>query len=46
MRSWIVCSLCAVTLFVLAGMLIGQQQGPIGSPGSTVARPRKIGGSG
>src|SRR3954447_9235299 len=41
MRSWIVCSLCAVTLFVLAGMLIGQQQGPIGSPGSTVARPRK-----
>jgi VWFA-related protein len=26
---------------VLAGLLIGQQQGPIGSPGSTVARPRK-----
>jgi VWFA-related protein len=41
MRSWIVSSLCAVTLFVLAGLLIGQQQGPIGSPGSTVARPRK-----
>jgi len=33
--------LCAVTLFVLAGMLIGQQQGPLGSPGSTVSRPRK-----
>src|SRR3954449_4951346 len=41
MRSWIVCSLCAVALFVLAGMLIGQQQGPLGSPGTTVARPRK-----
>jgi Ca-activated chloride channel family protein len=41
MRSWIVSSLCAVALFVLTGMLIGQQQGPIGSPGSTVARPRK-----
>src|SRR3954454_2523859 len=41
MRSWIVSSLCAVALFVLTGLLIGQQQGPIGSPGSTVARPRK-----
>jgi Ca-activated chloride channel family protein len=41
MRSWIVSSLCAVALFVLTGMLIGQQQGPIGSPGSTVAKPRK-----
>jgi VWFA-related protein len=41
MRSWIVTSLCAVALFALTGMLIGQQQGPIGSPGSTVARPRK-----
>ena len=41
MRSWIVPSLCAVTLFVLTGMLIGQQQGPLGSPGSTVAKPRK-----
>src|SRR5881392_391178 len=41
MRSWLISSLCAVTLFVLVGMLIGQQQGPIGSPGSTVARPRK-----
>src|ERR1041385_8714910 len=41
MRSWIVPSLCAVTLFVLTGMLIGQQQGPLGSPGTTVARPRK-----
>jgi Ca-activated chloride channel family protein len=43
MRSWIVPSLCAVTLFVLTGMLIGQQQGPLGSPGSTVAKPRKSG---
>src|ERR1051325_10962159 len=43
MRSWIVSSLCAVALFGLAGMLIGQQQGPLGSPGTTVARPRKGG---
>src|SRR5512132_794352 len=41
MRSWIVSSLCAVALFVLTGMMIGQQQGPIGSSGSTVARPKK-----
>jgi Ca-activated chloride channel family protein len=41
MRSWIVCILCAVALFTLTGMMIGQQQGPIGSPGSTVARPRR-----
>jgi VWFA-related protein len=33
--------LCAVALFVLTGIMIGQQQGPIGSSGSTVARPRK-----
>src|SRR3954454_3577994 len=41
MRSWIVPSLCAVTLFVFTGMLIGQRQGPLGRPGSTVAKPRK-----
>jgi VWFA-related protein len=41
MRSWIVSALCAVTLLTLTGILIGQQQGPIGSPGSTVAKPRK-----
>src|SRR4051812_8885552 len=41
MRSWLVPTLCAGALFVLTGMLIGQQQGPIGSPGSTVAKPRK-----
>ena len=41
MRPWIVSSVCAVTLFMLTGMMIGQQQGPIGSPGSTVAKPRK-----
>ena len=41
MRAWIVSSVCAVALFTLAGILIGQQQGPIGSSGSTVARPRK-----
>ena len=41
MRSWIVPSLCAVTLFVLTGTLIGQQQETLGSPGSTVAKPRK-----
>lgn len=41
MRSWTVSSLCAVALFVLTGLLIGQQQGPLGSSGSTVARPKK-----
>src|SRR4051794_10887591 len=41
MRSWIVPSLCAVAILTLAGVSIGQQQGPIGSSGSTVARPRK-----
>src|SRR5690348_16701419 len=41
MRAWIVSCMCAVALFTLAGILIGQQQGPIGSSGSTVARPRK-----
>lgn len=41
MRAWIVSSLCAAALFATAGVVIGQQQGPIGSSGSTVARPRK-----
>jgi VWFA-related protein len=40
MRSWIVPSLCAVAIFTLTGLLIGQQQGPIGGAGPTVARPR------
>lgn len=41
MRAWIVSCVCAAALFTLAGMLIGQQQGPIGSSGPTVAKPRK-----
>jgi len=40
MRTRIVPALCALSLFILTGILIGQQQGPIGSPGSTVAKPR------
>jgi Ca-activated chloride channel homolog len=41
MRAWIVSCVCAAALLTSAGILIGQQQGPIGSSGSTVARPRK-----
>jgi len=40
MRTRIVPAFCALGIFVLTGILIGQQQGPIGSPGSTVAKPR------
>src|SRR5438105_5743631 len=32
---------CLATLLVLASLSIGQQQGPLKEPGSTVARPRK-----
>src|SRR5215472_9555863 len=41
MRPWKVYSLCATALFVVAGLLIAQEQGPIRNPGTTVARPRK-----
>ena len=34
---------CLATLLVLASLSIGQQQGPLKEPGSTVARPRKSG---
>jgi VWFA-related protein len=33
--------LCATALLTLAGLLVGQEQGPNREPGATVARPRK-----
>jgi len=41
MRARNLCILCAAALLSLAGLLIAQQQGPIGNTGPTVARPRK-----
>src|SRR5215472_10605095 len=41
MRPWKVYSLCAAALFVVAGLMIAQEQGPIRNPGTTVAKPRK-----
>ena len=41
MRSWKVSVLCITILIALAGILIGQEQGPNRDPGATVARPRK-----
>lgn len=41
MRSWKLVVLLAAALLVLAGMLIGQDQGPNRDPGATVSRPRK-----
>ena len=41
MRKWSVPIFCAAALLVLAGLSVGQQQGPLKEPGSTVARPRK-----
>ena len=32
---------CAAMILVVANMLVGQTQGPLKDPGSTVARPRK-----
>jgi len=32
---------CAAMILVVANMLVGQTQGPLKEPGSTVARPRK-----
>jgi Ca-activated chloride channel family protein len=40
MRPWTVIVLCATALLTLAGLLIGQEQGPNRDPGATVARPR------
>ena len=40
MRSWKTYVLCAGGLVTLAGMVIGQEQGPNRDPGATVARPR------
>ena len=41
MRSWKVSVLCVTILVALAGIVIGQEQGPNRVPGATVARPRK-----
>jgi Ca-activated chloride channel family protein len=43
MRPWKITVLCAVALIAVAGLLIGQEQGPKRDPGATVARPRKPG---
>ena len=41
MRPWKAYILCATALLTLAGLVIGQEQGPNRDPGATVARPRK-----
>jgi Ca-activated chloride channel family protein len=41
MRTWKVLILCVAALAALAGLLIGQEQGPARDPNATVARPRK-----
>jgi Ca-activated chloride channel family protein len=41
MRSWILTVLCGTALLTLAGLVVGQEQGPNREPGATVARPRK-----
>ena len=43
MRTWKIFALCSIALVALAGMMIGQEQGPNRDPGATVARPRKPG---
>jgi Ca-activated chloride channel family protein len=40
MRPWTLIVLCATALLTLAGLLVGQEQGPNRDPGATVARPR------
>src|ERR1035438_4365037 len=40
MRSIKVVLPCAAMILVVANMLVGQTQGPLKDPGSTVARPR------
>jgi len=41
MRRWTLIVLCGTALLTLAGLLVGQEQGPNREPGATVARPRK-----
>ncbi|HSU67928.1 MAG TPA: VWA domain-containing protein [Tepidisphaeraceae bacterium] len=41
MRSIKVVLPCAAMILVVAGLLVGQTQGPLKEPGSTVSRPRK-----
>jgi len=41
MRSWKLLVLCITVVITLAGILIGQEQGPNRDAGATVARPRK-----
>jgi Ca-activated chloride channel family protein len=41
MRPWKICVLGATALVAVAGLLIGQEQGPVRDPGATVAKPRK-----
>ncbi|HYW42357.1 MAG TPA: VWA domain-containing protein [Bryobacteraceae bacterium] len=41
MQPWKAYTMCASALLAAAGLLIGQEQGPIRDPGSTVAKPRK-----
>jgi Ca-activated chloride channel homolog len=44
MRPWTVCILLAAALVVLSGLSIGQTQGPLKEPGSTVGKSRKAEG--
>jgi VWFA-related protein len=46
MRSWKISLVCSAAVVVLAGALIGQEQGPNREPGATVARPRRPDSSG
>ena len=41
MRSWKTCVLCGTALLAVAGLVIGQEQGPLKDPSRTVAKPRK-----
>jgi VWFA-related protein len=43
MHHWKVYAVCGAALFVLAGLSLGQEQGPARESGSTVAKPRKPG---
>jgi Ca-activated chloride channel family protein len=41
MRPWTVCSVLCAALLVLAGLSVGQTQGPLKDPGATVGKSRK-----
>src|SRR5262245_23199031 len=41
MRPWTVCVVLGTALVVLAGLSIGQTQGPLKDPGATVGKSRK-----